>query len=144
MATLYFLGLKTVYILLPFFFFSFFFLFCLHVHKSDVQNEQKRRKIAAWSITLLCIGVLVLTSAASAENFWRYVNRSVSVLTPQAVTWNLISIQNIHFPIIPVCSQMLIFKWCVLFYLLFKFNVQQLYVVAWCFLFYKWFGFYAS
>ena len=86
MATLYFLGLKTVYILLPFFFFSFFFLFCLHVHKSDVQNEQKRRKIAAWSITLLCIGVLVLTSAASAENFWRYVNRSVSVLTPQAVT----------------------------------------------------------
>lgn len=36
----------------------------------DVQNEQKRRKIAAWSITLLCIGVLVLTSAASAENFW--------------------------------------------------------------------------
>lgn len=85
MATFYFLGFKTDYILLPFFSFLSFFLFCLHVRYSDVQNEQKRRKIAAWSITLLCIGVLVLTSAASAEKFWRYVNRSVSVLTPQAV-----------------------------------------------------------
>ncbi|XP_059594863.1 cationic amino acid transporter 2, vacuolar isoform X2 [Vitis vinifera] len=47
----------------------------------DVQNEQKRRKIAAWSITLLCIGVLVLTSAASAEKFWRLCMPICSILT---------------------------------------------------------------
>ncbi|XVF06667.1 hypothetical protein REPUB_Repub06bG0069800 [Reevesia pubescens] len=33
----------------------------------DKQNQQKRRKIAVWNIALFCIGVLVLTSAASAE-----------------------------------------------------------------------------
>ncbi|KAJ9131860.1 hypothetical protein P3X46_034767 [Hevea brasiliensis] len=33
----------------------------------DEQNQLKRRKIAAWSITIICIGVLVLTSAASYE-----------------------------------------------------------------------------
>ncbi|KAF9661225.1 hypothetical protein SADUNF_Sadunf19G0046100 [Salix dunnii] len=34
----------------------------------DGQNQQKRRKIAAWNIALVCIGVLVLASAASVEN----------------------------------------------------------------------------
>ncbi|KAK9986847.1 hypothetical protein SO802_031798 [Lithocarpus litseifolius] len=33
----------------------------------DVQKEQMRRKIAAWTIALLCIGVLILASSASAE-----------------------------------------------------------------------------
>ncbi|KAM7500058.1 hypothetical protein LguiA_024472 [Lonicera macranthoides] len=33
----------------------------------DEQNEARRRKIAAWSIAIVCIGVIVLTSAASAE-----------------------------------------------------------------------------
>ncbi|XP_012070384.1 cationic amino acid transporter 4, vacuolar [Jatropha curcas] len=33
----------------------------------DEQSEQKRRRIAAWSITAVCIGVLVFTSAASFE-----------------------------------------------------------------------------
>ncbi|KAF3944897.1 hypothetical protein CMV_028678, partial [Castanea mollissima] len=33
----------------------------------DVQKGQMRRKIAAWTITLLCIGVLILASSASAE-----------------------------------------------------------------------------
>ncbi|KAK6243556.1 hypothetical protein QUC31_009965 [Theobroma cacao] len=33
----------------------------------DKQNQQRRRKIAMWSIALFCIGVLVLTSAAAAE-----------------------------------------------------------------------------
>ncbi|XP_002525691.2 cationic amino acid transporter 4, vacuolar [Ricinus communis] len=33
----------------------------------DEENQQKRRKIAAWSITIVCIGVIVLTSAASFE-----------------------------------------------------------------------------
>ncbi|KAJ6951818.1 hypothetical protein NC653_041079 [Populus alba x Populus x berolinensis] len=32
------------------------------------QNEQKRRKIAAWNIALVCLGVFVLASAASVEN----------------------------------------------------------------------------
>ena len=88
MASFNFLVFKIEYFLFsvfPSLFFSFsnFFLFWLHIHYSDVQNEQKRRKFAAWSITLLCIGVLVFTSAASAENFWRYVNPSISALAPQ-------------------------------------------------------------
>lgn len=33
----------------------------------DKQNPQRRRNIAVWNIALFCIGVLVLTSAASAE-----------------------------------------------------------------------------
>ncbi|XP_042512292.1 cationic amino acid transporter 2, vacuolar [Macadamia integrifolia] len=33
----------------------------------DKLDEQKRRKIAAWNIAFVCIGVLILTSAASAE-----------------------------------------------------------------------------
>ncbi|XVF30728.1 hypothetical protein REPUB_Repub16aG0083600 [Reevesia pubescens] len=33
----------------------------------DKQNQRRRRKIAVWNIALFCIGVLVLTSAASAE-----------------------------------------------------------------------------
>ncbi|KAE8099755.1 hypothetical protein FH972_017710 [Carpinus fangiana] len=33
----------------------------------DEQKQQKRRKIAAWAIALLCIGILILSSAASAE-----------------------------------------------------------------------------
>ncbi|CAK7341539.1 unnamed protein product [Dovyalis caffra] len=36
--------------------------------ESDEQTQQKRRKIAAWNIALVCIGVLVLASAASVEN----------------------------------------------------------------------------
>ncbi|GMY20298.1 cationic amino acid transporter 4, vacuolar-like isoform X1 [Fagus crenata] len=39
----------------------------------DYQKEQKRRKIAAWNITLLCIGVLILASSASAEYLPRLV-----------------------------------------------------------------------
>ncbi|XP_065852254.1 cationic amino acid transporter 4, vacuolar isoform X1 [Euphorbia lathyris] len=40
------------------------------LHKAiaqDEQNQQKRRKIAAWSMTVICIGILVLTFAASLE-----------------------------------------------------------------------------
>ncbi|XP_043725811.1 cationic amino acid transporter 2, vacuolar [Telopea speciosissima] len=33
----------------------------------DKLDEQKRRKIAAWNIAFVCVGVLILTSAASAE-----------------------------------------------------------------------------
>ncbi|XP_061356756.1 cationic amino acid transporter 4, vacuolar-like isoform X3 [Gastrolobium bilobum] len=33
----------------------------------DEQNEKTRRKIAAWTITLLCIGILMVASAASAD-----------------------------------------------------------------------------
>ncbi|KAL2936024.1 Cationic amino acid transporter 4 vacuolar [Bienertia sinuspersici] len=32
------------------------------------QKGQKRRKLASWFLTIICIGVLVLTSSASAEN----------------------------------------------------------------------------
>lgn len=32
------------------------------------ENELRRRKIASWSITLICTGILVLSSAASAED----------------------------------------------------------------------------
>ncbi|XP_050212707.1 cationic amino acid transporter 4, vacuolar-like isoform X2 [Mercurialis annua] len=40
----------------------------LQIHIAQgVQNQLKRRKIAAWSITTICIGVLILTSAASFE-----------------------------------------------------------------------------
>uniref|UniRef100_A0A5B7AUL5 Putative cationic amino acid transporter 4, vacuolar isoform X1 n=1 Tax=Davidia involucrata TaxID=16924 RepID=A0A5B7AUL5_DAVIN len=34
----------------------------------DEKNELRRRKIAAWNITLVCTGVLVLASAASTED----------------------------------------------------------------------------
>ncbi|XP_057954370.1 cationic amino acid transporter 4, vacuolar-like isoform X2 [Malania oleifera] len=37
----------------------------------DEQSDQKRRKIAAWNIALACVGVLVLASAASAEDLPR-------------------------------------------------------------------------
>ncbi|WCJ43567.1 cationic amino acid transporter 2 [Euphorbia peplus] len=40
------------------------------LHKSiaqDEQNQQKRRKIAAWSIAIICVGILVLTLAPSLE-----------------------------------------------------------------------------
>ncbi|KAF6134221.1 hypothetical protein GIB67_010020 [Kingdonia uniflora] len=43
--------------------------------EQDNLDEQKRRKIAVWSIAFVCIGVLILTSAASAEylpSFTRY------------------------------------------------------------------------
>ncbi|KAL2320516.1 hypothetical protein Fmac_029485 [Flemingia macrophylla] len=33
----------------------------------DEQNEKFRRKLAAWTIALLCIGILVVSSAASAD-----------------------------------------------------------------------------
>nr|GMD43142.1 cationic amino acid transporter 4, vacuolar-like isoform X1 [Ipomoea batatas] len=33
----------------------------------DTCNELRRRKIAAWAITLVCVGILLLVSAASAE-----------------------------------------------------------------------------
>ncbi|XP_043816160.1 cationic amino acid transporter 4, vacuolar isoform X2 [Manihot esculenta] len=40
----------------------------LQKHKAQNEpNQLKRRKIAAWSITIICIGVLVLTYAASYE-----------------------------------------------------------------------------
>ncbi|KAF7819247.1 cationic amino acid transporter 4, vacuolar [Senna tora] len=35
----------------------------------DVKNERTRRKFAAWSIALLCIGIFILASAASAEGY---------------------------------------------------------------------------
>nr|GMD43140.1 cationic amino acid transporter 4, vacuolar-like [Ipomoea batatas] len=34
----------------------------------DTCNELRRRKIAAWAITLVCVGILLLVSAASAES----------------------------------------------------------------------------
>ncbi|CAJ1919667.1 unnamed protein product [Sphenostylis stenocarpa] len=33
----------------------------------DEQNEKSRRKLAAWTIALLCMGILIVTSAASAD-----------------------------------------------------------------------------
>lgn len=33
----------------------------------DEQNEKSRRKLAAWTIAILCIGVLIVTSGASAD-----------------------------------------------------------------------------
>ncbi|KAI4301023.1 hypothetical protein L6164_034342 [Bauhinia variegata] len=33
----------------------------------DKQNELARRKVAAWTIALLCVGIIILASAASAE-----------------------------------------------------------------------------
>ncbi|RDX95660.1 Cationic amino acid transporter 4, vacuolar [Mucuna pruriens] len=33
----------------------------------DEQNEKARRKLAAWTIALLCIGILIVTSVASAD-----------------------------------------------------------------------------
>ncbi|KAL0926411.1 hypothetical protein M5K25_002641 [Dendrobium thyrsiflorum] len=39
----------------------------------DKLNEQKRRKYAAWSIAFVCIGVLILTSSASAFSFPEYL-----------------------------------------------------------------------
>ncbi|KAG5083173.1 hypothetical protein JHK82_053342 [Glycine max] len=33
----------------------------------DEQNEKARRKLASWTIALLCIGILIVTSAASAD-----------------------------------------------------------------------------
>lgn len=49
---------------------SFFMLLANH---TDEPNQLKRRKIAAWSITIICIGVLVLTYAASYEFLPRFV-----------------------------------------------------------------------
>lgn len=45
-------------------------------HK-DKMNEQKRRKYAARSIASICIGVLTLTSSASASSFPEYLRYSV-------------------------------------------------------------------
>ncbi|XP_071696692.1 cationic amino acid transporter 4, vacuolar-like isoform X1 [Rutidosis leptorrhynchoides] len=39
-----------------------------HCHtQKDERNEERRRKMAAWSITIVCAGVLVFASAASAK-----------------------------------------------------------------------------
>ncbi|PWA87941.1 high affinity cationic amino acid transporter [Artemisia annua] len=38
-----------------------------HTQK-DIGNEERRRKMAAWSITVVCAGVLVLASAASTKS----------------------------------------------------------------------------
>lgn len=47
--------------------------FCLVLFYIDKGQEARRRKMAAWSITIVCAGVLVLASAASAKNLPTYV-----------------------------------------------------------------------
>lgn len=52
-------------------------------NNSDKMNEQKRRKLATWSIAFVCIGVLILTSSASFTSlplFTRYVVCSIGGL----------------------------------------------------------------
>lgn len=44
-------------------------------------NEERRRKIAAWSIAFVCIGILILASAASVEGLPRLVNLSFAPIT---------------------------------------------------------------
>lgn len=34
---------------------------------TEERNEKTRRKLAAWTIALLCVGILIVTGAASAE-----------------------------------------------------------------------------
>nr|DAD47067.1 TPA_asm: hypothetical protein HUJ06_017004 [Nelumbo nucifera] len=43
----------------------------LKEHDQARLNEEKRRKAAAWNIAFVCVGVLLLTSAASAEHLPR-------------------------------------------------------------------------
>ncbi|MBA0742266.1 hypothetical protein Gogos_015340 [Gossypium gossypioides] len=46
----------------------------------DKQNPRRRRNIAVWNIALFCIGVLVLTSAASAEYLTSLVRFSLGAV----------------------------------------------------------------
>ncbi|XP_077247731.1 cationic amino acid transporter 2, vacuolar-like [Tasmannia lanceolata] len=46
----------------------------------DKLKEQKRRRVAALNITFVCIGVLILTSGASAEFFPRFVRLSACLV----------------------------------------------------------------
>lgn len=41
---------------------------------SDIIDENMRRKIAGWTIMLTCVGVVLLTSAASYVNLPRWVS----------------------------------------------------------------------
>lgn len=43
------------------------------LHAADKSKEQKRRKLAALNIAFVCIGVVLLTSAASAEYLPKWV-----------------------------------------------------------------------
>jgi hypothetical protein len=59
----------------------FHFFYDMHVHKvefwlpyTEQRNEKSRRKLAAWTIVLLCIGILIVTGSASAERCPRSVN----------------------------------------------------------------------
>jgi len=45
--------------------------FCLLY--TEQRNEKTRRKLAAWTIALLCIGILIVTGSASAERCPRSV-----------------------------------------------------------------------
>lgn len=47
--------------------------FWLYINDTEKQSEQKRRKIAGWTITLVCVGILVFASAASVECLPRFV-----------------------------------------------------------------------
>lgn len=53
--------------------FSYFSSFLTDNNHTENLNEQTRRKIAAWTITCLCIGVFVLALAASANGLSRFV-----------------------------------------------------------------------
>lgn len=44
-------------------------------------NEERRRKIASWSIAFVCIGILILASAASVEGLSRLANLSFTPVT---------------------------------------------------------------
>ena len=41
---------------------------------TDEKNKQTRRKLAAWTIALLCVGIVIIAGAASAEWCPRSVN----------------------------------------------------------------------
>ncbi|XP_022718827.1 LOW QUALITY PROTEIN: cationic amino acid transporter 4, vacuolar-like [Durio zibethinus] len=56
----------------------------------DKQNQRKRRKIAVWNIALFCIGVLVLTSAASAEYLPRLLRFSLGAIGAAILLCSLI------------------------------------------------------
>lgn len=45
----------------------------LHINSTEEKGEQRRRKMAGWTIAILCIGILILASAASGESLSRFV-----------------------------------------------------------------------
>lgn len=49
-----------------------YLFFSIAYHAVEV-NEANRRKKAGWTIMVTCIGVLVLTSAASSVSLYRWV-----------------------------------------------------------------------